>query len=246
MRSLSTLGLCLCAAAAALTAADARATTVRFTSNVGTFDVDLFDTVTPQTVANFLHYVNSGAYNNTIVHRSIAGFIVQGGGYLNDSAGLAHIAQDAPVPNEFALEQAAAPGAHINVRGTIAMAKLPTDPNSATSEFYFNLVDNSGVGTGPGGTDNSLGLDFQNGGFTTFGTVTGTGMNVLDTIAGLPWTNIGGPFTSLPLAGDGSPTYANLVTFSSVAVVPEPGSLTATIAGVATVAAARRPRRRTA
>lgn len=248
MRSLMTLGLSLCAAAsvAALGAADARATTVRFTSNLGTFDVELFDTVTPQTVANFLSYVNAGAYNNTIIHRSEPSFVIQGGGYLTDGSSLAHIPQNAPVSNEFALERAASgPGAHINVRGTIAMATIYGDPNSATNEFFFNLADNSGVGAGPGGTNYPSGLDFQNGGYTTFGTVTGSGMSVIDAIAGLPIVNLSlanPAFGEFPLAGDGSATFANVVTFSSIAVLPEPASTMAAVVGLACVAS-RRPRR---
>jgi cyclophilin family peptidyl-prolyl cis-trans isomerase len=245
MRPLSTLGLCFCAAVAvtAVAADDACATTVRFTSNVGTFDVDLFDTLTPQTVANFLSYVNAGLYNNSFIHRSVAGFVVQGGGYYNDT-NFPPIPTFAPIPNEFFSERAALPaGTHINVRGTIAMATRYGDPHSATSQFFFNLVDNSGIGTGPGGTTDINGLDFQNGGFTTFGTVTGSGMNVLDAIAGLPVANAGGSFTDLPLAGDGAPVLANLVTFSSVTVIPEPASATVAVAALACVAATRRQRR---
>lgn len=168
--------------------------------------VQLTDSVTPQTVANFLAYVNSGAYNNTIIHRSVTGFVVQGGGYVNAS-GLAHISTNAPVVNEFTQALAAAGGAGnpVNVRGTIAMAKVGGDPDSATSEWFFNLA------------DNSSNLDNQNGGFTTFGTVGGSGMtSIVDTIAGLPQTNLGGAFTNLPLAGNGDATYDNLVTLKYV------------------------------
>jgi cyclophilin family peptidyl-prolyl cis-trans isomerase len=245
MRPLSTLGLCFCAAVAvtAVAADDARATTVRFTSNVGTFDVDLFDTLTPLTVANFLSYVNAGLYNDSFIHRSVPGFVVQGGGYYINNASISPVPTFPPIYNEFYSEQAALPaGTHINVRGTIAMAKIYGEPNSATSQFFFNLVDNSGIGTGPGGTNIFGGLDFQSGGFTTFGTVTGSGMDVLDAIAGLPVANAGGSFTELPLTGDGAPVLANLVTFSSVTVIPEPASAAMAGAALACVAASRRRR----
>jgi cyclophilin family peptidyl-prolyl cis-trans isomerase len=163
--------------------------------------VQLSDSVTPQTVANFLAYVNAGLYNNTIIHRSVSAFIVQGGGFSNAS-GLPAINTFSAVVNEFANDFAAASNGPVNIRGTIAMAKLSGDPNSATDQWFINLA------------DNSSNLDNQNGGFTTFGTVVGTGMNVFDTITTLPQTNLGDPFTNLPLAGDGTGSYANLVTLT--------------------------------
>jgi cyclophilin family peptidyl-prolyl cis-trans isomerase len=138
--------------------------------NAGSVMVDLFDDLTPATVTNFLNYVNSGEYQNTIIHRSLPGFVVQGGGYgitanLNDTSPFPHIATNFPSPvNEYS---------RANTRGTIAMAKLPGAPNSATSEWFFNLADNSAV-LGPS----------QDGGFTAFGWVVGPGMtNVVDKIA---------------------------------------------------------------
>jgi peptidyl-prolyl cis-trans isomerase A (cyclophilin A) len=141
-----------------------------FNGQGGTVMVDLFDVVTPATVANFNNYATGDAshtYNNVVLHRSIANFIVQGGGYHADQLFTGNapnqIAAFAPVTNEFHLS---------NLRGTIAMAKLPGNPNSATSEWFFNLG------------DNSANLNAQNGGFTVFGQVVGTGMtNVVDPIA---------------------------------------------------------------
>lgn len=149
---------------------------VRFETSLGDFDVNLFDEYTPETVENFLAYVESGAYEDTFIHRSAPNFVVQGGGFIYDAnfTSLANIAdtpkvpQSAPVINEPVLS---------NQRGTIAMAKRGGYPNSATSEWFFNLQDNSGGGPN---------LDNQNGGFTVFGQVMGDGMAILEEINSLP------------------------------------------------------------
>ncbi len=138
---------------------------VRVATTRGDFDVALYATATPLTVANFLGYVDRGDYGETLVHRAIAGFIVQGGGFRAAPPGLTAIAT-APSPlNE--------PGV-ANVRGTIAMAKLAGNPNSATSQWFVSVA------------DNRMNLDYQNGGFTAFGRVCGAGMGVVDALAGLP------------------------------------------------------------
>src|SRR5882672_8264294 len=109
--------------------------TVRFETNVGNINVQLLPADTPKTVANFLQYANSGAFNGSFIHRSVSGFVIQGGGYTwSDSAGPVPIPTNAPVVNEFKIS---------NTRGTIAMAKLGSDPNSATSQWFFNEGDNS-------------------------------------------------------------------------------------------------------
>lgn len=151
-------------------------TIVRIETNVGGFNVELYDTETPLTVTNFLNYVNRGDYNNTVIHRSaVTGFppvpfIIQGGGYGYANAfGVEFFydfPNDPPVQNEFSPSRS-------NVRGTMAMAKLGGDPNSATSEWFVNLG------------DNSTNLDNQNGGFTVFGRVIDPGMKVVDAIANL-------------------------------------------------------------
>lgn len=92
---------------------------------MGDFQINLYDETTPETVQNFLQYVNSGAYANNVVHRSVDGFVVQAGGFTyNGSIPLDNVATDSPVTNEPVLS---------NVRGTISMAKLDSDENSATS-----------------------------------------------------------------------------------------------------------------
>jgi cyclophilin family peptidyl-prolyl cis-trans isomerase len=174
-------------------------TVTRWETSLGSFYVDLYDSITPQTVRNFLAYVESGAYNDptlgdTFFHRSVPGFIVQGGGFRWDGGDDNIIDTFAPVENEFdELRDHFGANTPINVRGTIAMAKLGGDPDSATSQWFFNLDD-----------DNANNLDFQNGGFTTFGRVLGDGMSVLDAIAALnrynkPGSLSGGAYTDVPL-----------------------------------------------
>jgi peptidyl-prolyl cis-trans isomerase A (cyclophilin A) len=114
------------------------------------------------TVANFRKYVTDGDFNGSIIHRSVPGFVIQGGGYkFSNASGMSEIPKDPAVLNE---------PRRSNRRGTIAMAKFAGDPNSATSEWFINLG------------DNSSNLDFSNGGFTVFGEVV-IGMNVVDAIA---------------------------------------------------------------
>lgn len=166
-------------AMAALFAPAANATIVQFQTVLGPFEVNLYDQSTPAAVANFLAYVNAGAYNKAVVHRAVNGFVVQGGGFTyQGSETLASVVQNAPVVNEPKFS---------NVRGTIAMAKLSGDANSATNQWFINLG------------DNSANLDVQNGGFTVFGQVIGNGMSVLDAINALPKFTFSSPFDSIPL-----------------------------------------------
>jgi len=190
---------------------------VRLTTSLGPIDIALYDQRTPATVANFKNYVDSGRYfitdptTNQIAplfwHRSAPGFVIQSGGFLatvdpSNSTDVAptQVQAFAAVPNE--------PGIS-NERGTIAMAKLGTDPNSATSQWYINLADNGGPPSN---------LDTVDGGFTVFGRVLGDGMTVADAIAALPIFNFGTPFDSLPLRNytSGLPTPGNLVTIPAI------------------------------
>lgn len=160
-------------------------TVVKFDTNMGEFRAALFDGDRPKTVANFLHYVDSGKYDDSIIHRSEPGFVVQGGGWhfvekKDDDTGqyywdIERIPAADPVENE--------PG-HSNLRATLAMAKVPGDPDSATSEWFVNLADNSGI------------LDDQNGGFTAFGQIHADDMAAIDAISGLPRND------TLPLVPD--------------------------------------------
>ena len=171
-----------CVALLAL-ANSAGATTIRLQTTLGIVDIQLFDSAAPATVENFLAYLNSGAYDNTFIHRSVPGFIVQGGGYALGSTpnSTVPLSARAPVVNEFSASRS-------NLRGTIAMAKLGGDPNSATCEWFINLA------------NNSANLDNQNGGFTVFGKVLGNGMAIVDAIAALPTVDASGAFSDLPLA----------------------------------------------
>jgi peptidyl-prolyl cis-trans isomerase A (cyclophilin A) len=172
-----TIGL-ICCAFATLVSGPVLATNVTLQTPFGDVDIELFDEDTPETVANFLNYVNDGDFANSFIHRSVPGFIIQGGGftYINDV--VEEIPKDPPVINE--------PGIS-NLRGTIAMAKVSGDPNSATSGWFINLG------------DNSANLDEQNGGFTVFGQVTANGMDVIDAIASLQVWERAAPFGELPL-----------------------------------------------
>ena len=177
----------------------AKATNVRMLTTLGPIDIQLLDGEAPRTVTNFLGYVHSGAYNNTIIHRSVPGFVLQGGGYQWSGSTLTKVTAGSPIVNEFTPTRS-------NVRGTLAMAKLSGNPDSATNEWFVNLA------------DNSANLDAQNGGFTVFARVSVVGMQVFDAIAALPVGNAGGAFTNLPLATPptSSLTTANFVIISSV------------------------------
>lgn len=144
-------------------------TLAQFRTPLGTIDVELFDTEKPVTVKNFIRYVQSGAYTNMFFHRCIPGFVVQGGGFsalnrfdTNAFTSFFYVTNFGTITNEFDVGPKRS-----NTYGTIAMAKLGGDPNSASSQWFFNLADNSGN------------LDNQNGGFTVFGRVIG-GTNVLN------------------------------------------------------------------
>ncbi|WP_166425676.1 peptidylprolyl isomerase [Paraglaciecola sp. 20A4] len=157
----------------------ANATEVQIKTVLGNVNVNLFDNTTPQTVANFLSYVDSGAYANNVVHRSEPGFVVQAGGFqYNAILPLDTVPTGSPVRNEPLLS---------NRRGTIAMAKLGGNADSATSQWFINV------------SDNSINLDMQNGGFTVFGQVLGEGMDIVDAIAALDRFNLGGAASAAPL-----------------------------------------------
>ena len=188
-----------------LAPSNVRGSNIRMVTNMGNIDVELFDAVAPITVANFLKYIHDGDYINTIIHRSVPGFVIQGGGFTINGNSIETIPTDPPIANEYSLS---------NLRGTLAMAKLSGDPNSATSQWFFNIADNSSI------------LDDQNGGFTVFGQVVGSSLDVIDAIANLPVYDassaLGPTFAELPLIDAGT-----LVTISDIIVFPDfqPGNV---------------------
>ena len=153
---------------------------VRMATTKGNVDLVFYANTTPQTVANFLTY----NYSDVIFHRAPAGFVLQGGGFKTYAAPdvFEHIATPATVPNE--------PGIS-NTLGTVAMAKVGDNPDSATSEFFINLG------------DNSANLDNQNGGFTVFGRVAAPSLgSTVAALAAVPTGNYGIGLHIGPLATD--------------------------------------------
>ena len=149
-------------------------------TNVGEFCMKLLPNEAPATVNNFLSYINSSRYDDTIVHRSVPNFVIQGGGYNSNPLG-SEIQRDAFVINEFGRS---------NIRGTVAMARLGGTVNSATSEWFVNVANNTQ-------------LDNVDGGFTVFAIII-SGQSVVDAIAVLPRANLsnslGGAFGEVPLS----------------------------------------------
>ena len=144
----------------------------------GSITVELDPTLAPISTNNFLSYVNKGFYRDTLFHRVIPNFVVQGGGYA--SGMIKKTEQSAPIQLE-------SNNGLSNVRGSLAMARTNL-PNSATSEFYINLVDN-------------LSLDYKNAanpGYAVFGKVV-QGMDVADAMAAEP-TGVVGGFSDVPLS----------------------------------------------
>ncbi len=154
-----TLSLLCCGAAVAV-AADGKNPIVLMDTSLGKIKIELFAKEAPISVKNFLAYVDKGFYGGTIFHRVINGFMIQGGGFTTDF----HQKQtDAPIKNE-------AGNGLKNDRGTIAMARTGA-PDSATSQFFINVVDNAGLNRpSPDGY-----------GYAVFGKVI-SGMDVVDKI----------------------------------------------------------------
>jgi peptidyl-prolyl cis-trans isomerase A (cyclophilin A) len=142
---------------------------VRFVTSEGAFTLQLRPDVAPVTVENFLQYVADGYYNDTVFHRVIPGFMIQGGGFTEN---LSQKSTRDPIVNE------ASPTLP-NLRGTIAMARTNA-PNSATSQFFINVADNEFLNAGVRGP-----------GYAVFGKVT-EGMGVVDRIAGVETTRMRG------------------------------------------------------
>lgn len=136
---------------------------IRFTTNMGVFDVELNEAAAPKTCENFLSYVRSGFYNGTIFHRVISGFMIQGGGF---EPGLKQKQTKAPIENE-------ANNGLKNDKYTIAMART-NEPHSATSQFFINVADNAFL--------NHTSPTSRGWGYAVFGKVV-SGTDVIDAIA---------------------------------------------------------------
>lgn len=143
----------------------------------GDFIVELYPDKAPKTVANFMHYVNAGFYKDTIFHRVINRFMIQGGGFTRD---MAEKDTKAPVINEAA-------NGLLNEPGTLAMART-SDPDSATSQFFINLENNQFL--------NHQGPEPDLIGYCVFGRVL-KGMDVVRDIASTP-TGFAGPYSDVP------------------------------------------------
>jgi cyclophilin family peptidyl-prolyl cis-trans isomerase len=184
-------------------------------TNFGNFQIELLPSAAPQTVANFLSYVSSGAYTNTIFHRSEQPSasnpndigIIQSGGFTSASATYTSVSQfqtiptNSPIPLEYNLA---------NASGTVAMART-SDPNSATDEFFINDIDNS----------TNLGPNSSSQGYAVFGKILGNGMQVVDQIAALSTTqaaptNSSSSFNQLPLGPNNELARISAITLDSI------------------------------
>ena len=141
-------------------------TQIRMQTSLGAIFVDLDEKKAPKTVANFLSYVRDGYYDNTLLHRVIDNFMIQGGGFL---PGMVQKSANAPIQNE-------ATNGLRNERGTIAMART-SDPHSASAQFFINVSDNDFL--------NYTAATPAGWGYCVFGKVS-DGMTVVDRIKGVP------------------------------------------------------------
>jgi peptidyl-prolyl cis-trans isomerase B (cyclophilin B) len=145
---------------------------VQLQTSMGTIVLELNPQAAPKTTANFLSYVKSGFYDNTIFHRVIRGFMIQGGGFTPD---MIQKKTQAPIHNE-------ADNGLKNTAGTIAMARTNA-PHSATSQFFINVVDNAFL--------NHTADTPRGWGYCVFGRVI-KGMDVVHAIEKVPTTTVGG------------------------------------------------------
>ena len=149
---------------------------VEFETNQGNFKIELYPEKAPKTVSNFLYYVDKSHFNETIFHRVIPNFMIQGGGFTKE---ISEKKTESPIINE-------SNNGLVNTTGTIAMART-NDPHSATAQFFINLVDN-----------NFLNYPGQDGyGYCVFGKVI-EGMNIVYKIGQLPTGNSRG-FSDVPI-----------------------------------------------
>ncbi len=171
IRPLTAAGFVVFVAATASAQDKATAPRVLLATSAGDITLQLDPDKAPKTVANFIEYVKSGHYDGTVFHRVMDGFMIQGGGFTPD---MAQKPTRAPIPLESR-------NGLKNERGTIAMARTNV-PDSATSQFFINVVDNSSR------------LDYpkpDGNGYAVFGKVT-AGMDVVDRIRAVETGSVGG------------------------------------------------------
>ena len=135
---------------------------VEFETNQGNFKIELYPDKAPKTVSNFLYYVDNGFYKETIFHRVISNFMIQGGGFTKE---MTEKKTQAPIINE-------SNNGLVNSAGSVAMART-NDPNSATAQFFVNLIDNNFL--------NYTSPEPSSIGYCVFGKVT-EGMNIVHKI----------------------------------------------------------------
>ncbi|AYA41908.1 peptidylprolyl isomerase A [Xenorhabdus nematophila] len=167
--------MAVCAIGAIATPVLAAETHVKLMTSAGEIELELDSNKAPITTKNFVEYVNEGFYNNTIFHRVIPGFMIQGGGFTKD---MKQKPTRDPIKNE-------ADNGLRNLRGTIAMART-ADKDSATSQFFINVTDNAFLDHGQ--------RDF---GYAVFGKVV-KGMDVVDKISQVKTENVG-PYQNVPV-----------------------------------------------
>jgi peptidyl-prolyl cis-trans isomerase A (cyclophilin A) len=184
---------------------------VLLSTSMGEITIELNPERAPITVENFLGYVRAGQYDGTVFHRVIPDFMVQGGGYMTS---LAYKQTRAPIKNE-------ANNGLKNLRTTVAMARLG-DPDSASSQFFINVMDNAQLNyTGP--------QDGRTWGYAVFGKVV-SGMDVVDKIRYVPTNNDTPDFQNKPVES---------VVIQKATVVPPPSTeIVAPVPAVAAPAAA--------
>jgi len=171
------------------TKAVAEKTRVLMSTSVGDIVIEVYEELAPISAKNFLDYVNNGFYDGIIFHRVIPGFVIQGGGF---DAKYERRATKAPIINESNAKLK-------NRRGTLSMART-NDPNSATTQFFINLVDNISLNWMPARP-----------GYAVFGRVV-SGMEVVDSIANAPQGEHTGRFANAPNAP---------ITITKASVIPK-------------------------
>lgn len=172
-RAIASLLLTLAFSLGVALPAQAEAVKVLMSTSLGDITLELYPDKAPKTVANFLQYADEGFYDNTIFHRVIFDFMIQGGGFTSD---LKQKQPHAAIRNE-------ADNGLRNDKGTIAMARTP-DPHSATAQFFINHKNNDFL--------NFRSKDFQGWGYAVFGKVI-QGMSVVDKIAEQPTAKLDAP-----------------------------------------------------